>query len=90
MVRLVIGALARLLGLIALWLIVGDAVTELWRRGDEVLAVVAAIFFPITAVVWPIAETGAQVFGLTCWWLLIVLVVSFVVSRVTGSIAPLE
>lgn len=88
--RTTIGLLARLVFWVAFSLIVVDAVIELWRRDDVALAIAAAVFFPITVFVWPIAETGAHILGLTCWWLLIVCLVSYPISTFIGRLPTID
>lgn len=89
-IRVTVGVVARVVFWVALALIVVDAVAELWKRGDAPLAVAAAAFFPVTVFVWPLAETGAAVFGLTCWWLLIVCIVAYPISTFVGGLEPVD
>lgn len=88
--RTLIGLSARLVFWVCVVLIVVDAVSELWRREDFALAVAAAILFPITVFVWPLAELEGDIVGLTLWWLLVVAIVAYPVSTFIGGLSPID
>jgi hypothetical protein len=62
--RLLFVLLLRLLVWLAVVVIVGDAVLDLWERGSRILAVLAGIFFPVTVLVWPWLHDA---FGYPLW-----------------------
>ena len=69
-----LGLLAVLVAMGSFFIVVGDAVVELWGRGDEVLAILAAVGFPITFVVWPWRH---EAFGIPLWIFFVAGVVSY-------------
>ena len=51
--RLLFGLLLRLVVWTSFAVVVGDALIELWERGRHLLALLAALVFPVTFLVWP-------------------------------------
>lgn len=83
--RLLIGLVARALFWVGLGVIVIDAVVELWNRGDGALAVAAAIFFPVTFIVWPWTH---EAFGYPLWIVLVAAVIAYPISTFVGGLEP--
>jgi len=65
---LLVALLGRLAFWVALVFIAADAVIDLWRDGNRVLAVLAGVFAPLTFVVWPWQH---RAFGVPLWIVLL-------------------
>ena len=63
-----------LIAIASLVIVVGDAVIDLWQRGDEVLAILAAVGFPITFLIWPWRH---ETFGIPLWIVFLAGVISY-------------
>lgn len=68
------GLLSVLVAMGSFFIVVGDAVVELWGRGDELLAILAAVGFPITFIIWPWRH---EAFGIPLWIFFVAGVVSY-------------
>lgn len=82
---ILVGFLARALMWVCLGAIVVDAVITLWQDNNQVLAVFAGIFFPITVFVWPFYPWGHEVFGIALWIVFLVGLGSYWLSQLGGQ-----
>lgn len=83
--RLLIFLIGRAIFSVCVAIIVVDAVRQLGDRGDEALAVAAAIFFPITFLVWPWTH---EAFGYPLWILIVIAIVAYSISTFVGRLEP--
>ena len=83
----VIGLLARAVMWGMFIIIVGDAVVTLWDRGDEVLAVLAVIFFPATIFIWPWTH---EAFGYPLWIAFLIAAIAYPISTFVGGLPSID
>lgn len=85
--RRFVGVIARAIVWICFAVIVGDAVVTLFHRGNGVLGVLAAIFFPITVFVWPWTH---RAFGMSLIVFFVVAAVAYPISTFIGGLRPID
>jgi hypothetical protein len=85
--RGLIGVCARLMMWACIVVIVGDAATTLWQRGEHGLAFFSVVLFPATTFIWPWIHDA---FGLPLWIAGIVALAAYPISTFVGGLPPVE
>ena len=92
--RVGIGLIARLVFWAMVLLIVGNAAVYIWNEGDQFMALISVVIFPLTVFLWPFVSPDAasawpldQSSGLIYFFL--VAVIAYPISTFIGGL-PIE